>query len=250
MYAKGIFLTSLAIFISGCASNKPFDAEQIAVINQHQIVVQSLPDDYEEKLPIYSGGERATSEAIGVALGLLTGSWSIQSDGTTPRTRFPKNTSLNQAIKIGERKAMAEVVESLEPTKIINDRLATYFPRVQEANEDAMTITIEPVAWHLFYDKVFEEEQRYFLEYASDITLELPAKKLRRTFVCDKQSSRPLPRSEWFANDALRIRSFVESLTSTCTDLVLSELHINNANPINSNENLTENSDQTETETK
>ena len=86
--------------------------------------------------------------------------------------------------------------------------------------DNNMTISVKPVAWHLYYN----DGDTYLLEYAGDINLNLPAQKLRRYLPCDRASEQALTKEEWLANDGLRIRSFAEETARRCANVALLEL--------------------------
>lgn len=222
-----IMLCSVASFsiLLGCASNKPFNKEQLAIINQNKIVVKKLPAEKNKPLHIYSRSGKVGAEVAKVALGLLLGSYSSQSSGDTPRTRF-ESSSLPQAITESGRKASGEKIVLETPTQIIGEILSKKFEVVDEnsINKDDLTIKVQTVAWHLYYSKMISQQKTYLLEYAADVNLSSPNAKLARNFYCDKQSKQALTKEDWLANDKLRIRTFTHEIAEKCFKQILSEL--------------------------
>lgn len=225
---KRLILSSLLIsLITGCVSNAPFSQQQINLINSKTTVIKDLPSDHKEPLYVYSRSGKTGSEVAGVVVGLLTGSFGYRSEKDTPRTRMEHNSPM-EFIKVSSRKASAEKIYNLlTPTIAMNELLKSHFsssPADSEINPDALTITIKPVTWHLYYDKLFNNQETYFLEYAADINMLLPSGKLERYIPCDKQSETALTKKEWLANDSLRIRDFANTTAEHCTNQILTEL--------------------------
>lgn len=210
--------------LAGCATNQPFDAAQRAIIKQHTIVTEKLPADYAEPLPVYTKSAKiGTDIGVSIAASLLSGgiSFGSHTPPNEPRKRFnDSNKSLGQAIKDKIRQSNAEKIQTAEPTRILHDLLAERYPESAMPTDNNMTISVKPVAWHLYYN----DGDTYLLEYAGDITLNLPAQKLRRYLPCDRASEQALTKEEWLANDALRIRSFAEETARRCANVALLEL--------------------------
>ena len=216
--------TSSIALLAACATNQPFDAAQRAIIKQHTIVTEKLPADYAEPLPVYTkSAKTGTDIGVSIAASLLSGgiSFGSHTPPNEPRKRFnDSNKSLGQAIKNKIRQSNAEKIQTAEPTRILHDLLAERYPESAMPTDNNMTISVKPVAWHLYYN----DGDTYLLEYAGDITLNLPAQKLRRYLPCDRSSEQALTKEEWLANDALRIRSFAEETARRCTNVALLEL--------------------------
>lgn len=226
---KKTVLAVLALtLIAGCtSSNVAFTKKELSVINNYKTVVQTLPDKHKEPLKVYSRDDKVGTEMAGVVFGLLTGSFGYHSGGKTPRTRFENEGGVLEAMKSSARKSVAEEITLLTPTEEIHKILASRFQTVaaeKEALKDELTITVKPVVWHLYYDKLLDKKQAFFLEYAGDVTLSLPIEKITRYFACDKQSQHPLTKEDWLANDALRVREFVNRVAEECTTQIFTEL--------------------------
>lgn len=212
--------------VIGCASNTPFNQEQLAVINQNKIVVQSLATENEKPLSIYTKSGKVGSEVAQIALGILLGGYKSKSSGDTPRTRF-QSASASQALMESGRGASGEKIVLKNPTQTIQELLTTKFDIIENKNnpsKDNLTITTKTVAWHLYYDKMLSEQSTYLLEYAADINMSLPNAKLQRSFPCDKQSQQALTKEEWLANEKLRIRTFADDVAKNCFQQILTEL--------------------------
>lgn len=225
---KLILLNLLAAsLLAGCASNRPFNDEQLAIVKQKKIVVKPVSADEDNSLRIYSKSGKAGTEVAKAAVGLLLfGSFGSNSTGNTPRTRFHSGVAYTDLFEAG-RKASGEKVMIKTPTQTIQEMLANSFevlPSGSEINPNDLTITAKTVAWHLYYDKILSEETTYYLEYAGDINMSLPTEKLQRHFSCDKQSEQTLTKEDWLANDELRIRTFVNDVANRCVQQVLREL--------------------------
>ncbi len=221
-----IVLLSAVIGLAGCATNKPFTAEQQAIIKQHKVVVRKAPENSSETLMVLGKSNRAGAEVAGAVLGLLTGSFGMQSDGDTPRTRLQHN-SVGQLLKVQARKAAAEKIETATPTQYMRELLATRYQYIDAKDTevaDKFVINIKPVAWQLFYDKFFNGEDTFVLEYAGDIDMQLASAKLNRNFPCDKTSENALSKAEWLANNQLRIRQFAQELAQECVDKIAGEI--------------------------
>lgn len=214
--------------LTGCSSTgKVLNDKQIAAINTHQTVLESLPEAKQETLMVYTGKQTiGVNVAANVALGLLTGSMGFRSGGNTPRTRFP-DKGVSDLIKNTIRKRNAKKVKTVVPSQLIEQYFAERFARAdagQAKQPNQLTIKVKPVAWHLFYEALLQNQPTYLLEYASDIDLSLPAEHIHRIITCDKQSEQALPEQDWLANDALRVRQFANQLAITCVNKVFTEL--------------------------
>ncbi len=210
----------------GCVSNKPFTSEQQAIIKQHQVVVRKKSEKTSEPLMVLTKSNKAGEAVSGVVLGLLTGSFGMSSDGDTPRTRL-KHDSAGQLIKVQARKASAEKIKTVTPTEYMQEMLASKFQYLDsEAKNitDKFIIDIKPVAWQLYYNKFFNGEDTFVLEYAGDVEMQLISAELNRSFPCDKTSKTALSKSDWLANDQLRIRQFANELAASCVNNILIEL--------------------------
>ncbi len=221
-----MILISAVIGLAGCATNKPFTPEQQTIIKQHKIVVRKAPEDNSERLMVLGKSNRAGVEVAGVVLGLLTGSFGGQSDGNTPRTRLQHN-STGQFLKVQARKASAEKIETITPTRYMQEMLFSKYQHIDSEEKDTvnkLVIDIKPVAWQLYYDDFFNGEDTFVLEYAGDIEMKLASAKLSRNFPCDKTSKNALSKSEWLANNHLRVRQFAQELAQECVNKVSLEL--------------------------
>lgn len=224
---NAICMLSTAALIAGCAgTGTPLNDEQIGIINTHKIVVKSVPESEQELLAIYTGDQTVGANVAGVALGLFTGSIGFNSGGDTPRTRFPEN-GMNDLIKNTMRKNSATEVKTVIPSQLIEHYFAERFDVVDDDEKkqlDQLTIQVEPVTWHFFYEELLQDKPTYFLEYAADVDISLPDASIHRIMTCDKQSKKALPEQDWFSNDALRIRKFADELAIECVNKVFSEL--------------------------
>ncbi len=175
-------------------------------------------------MPVYTkSAKTGTDIGVSIAASLLSGgiSFGSQTPSNEPRKRFnDSNKSLGQALNDKIRQHNAEKIQTVEPTRILHDLLAERYPESAMPTDNNMTISVKPVAWHLYYN----DGDTYLLEYAGDITLNLPAQKLRRYLPCDRASEQALTKEEWLANDALRIRSFAEETARRCANVALLEL--------------------------
>ncbi len=218
-----IALISGLVTLTGCATNKPLTAEQQAIIKQHKIVVTKQA---KKPLMVLSKANKTGTIVASVALGVLTGSFGGGSDGNTPRTRLNED-SAGQFIKSSGRRAAAEKLDTVTPTQYMQEMLAKQFAYLKEGDKDSanqFVIDIKPVAWQLFYNKLFNGESTYVLEYAGDITMKLDSADIRRYFPCDETSDASLSKEDWLANDQLRIRQFSREVAQTCVNSILKEL--------------------------
>ncbi len=213
--------------LAGCVSNQPFTPEQQAIIKQHKIVVRKTSEKTSEQLMVLDKANKAAGEAVsGVVLGLLTGSFGMSSDGDTPRTRL-KDDSAGQIIRTQARKASAEKIKTVTPTLYMQEMLANQFQYIEADDKDVanqFVIDIKPVAWQLYYDKFFNGQNTFVLEYAGDITMKLASADMSREFPCDKTSETALSKTDWLANNQLRIRQFAQELAQSCVNKITSEL--------------------------
>lgn len=223
-----VVLISGAIGLTGCATNKPFTPEEQTIIKQHEIVVKKI--DETEPLLLLDKSNKAGEMVTATALGVLTGSFHMKSDGNTPRTRLmEKSSGSGYVITSQARKASAEKIETTTtPTHEMQEILAKEFQYLETEDKnvaDKFVIEIKPVAWHLYYEKLFNGENTFFLEYAGDIEMQLASAKISRTITCDRSSDTALSKAEWLANNQLRVRQFSQALATTCVNQIFSELN-------------------------
>lgn len=220
----------IPMMLAACAffpQNVPaLSPEQLAYVRTHDIVVQPLSISYEEPLLVHTRrGKIGADVGISVATSLLTGSigFASQSRDEGPRDRFSNNgQSLSEAIKRKARQSAAEEIHTSEPTRVLNQLLAERYPATVAPNNDNLTISTTPVAWHLYYGKA----DTFTLEYAGDITLSLPAARIKRTLWCDRKSEQALTREQWLENDGARIRSYAQETALQCANKALDELQL------------------------
>lgn len=225
-----LWTASIPVMLAGCAffpqSDPSLTPEQLAYVRTHNIVVQPLPVGYEEPLLVHTrSGKIGADIGVSVAASLLFGGigFSTQSQNDGPRDRFSNtNQSLAEAIKRKARQSAAEEIHSSEPTRVLNKLLAERYPVTVAPNNDNLTISTTPVAWHLYYGK----GDTFTLEYAGDITLKLPAAKIKRTLWCDRKSEQALTREQWLENDAARIRDYAQETALQCANQALDFLQL------------------------
>ena len=227
---RNLCAATIPMMLAGCAllggGDPSLTPEQLAYVRSHDIVVQPLPVGYEEPLLVHTrSGKIGADIGVSVATSLLFGgiSFSTQSQNGGPRDRFSNtNQSLAEAIKRKTRQSAAEEIYTSEPTRVLNKLLAERYPATVAPKDDNLTISTTPVAWHLYYGK----GDTFTLEYAGDITLKLPAAKIKRTLWCDRKSEQALTREQWLENDAARIRSYAQETALQCANQALDELQL------------------------
>lgn len=219
-----LWTASIPVMLAGCAffpkSDPSLTPEQLAYVRTHNIVVQPLPVGYEEPLLVHTrSGKVGTDVGVNIAFAVLTGSYNYKSPkGDGPRDRFSNNGQpLQGAVKNKIRQEAAEEIHSSEPTRVLNKLLAERYPVTVAPNNDNLIISTTPVAWHLYYGK----GDTFTLEYAGDITLKLPAAKIKRTLWCDRKSEQALTREQWLENDAARIRDYAQETALQCANQAL-----------------------------
>ena len=224
-----LWTASIPVMLAGCAffpkSDPSLTPEQLAYVRTHNIVVQPLPVGYEEPLLVHTrSGKIGTDVGVNIAFAVLTGSYNYKSPkGDGPRDRFSNNGQpLQGAVKNKIRQEAAEEIHSSEPTRVLNKLLAERYPATVAPNNGDLTISTTPVAWHLYYGK----GDTFTLEYAGDITLKLPAAKIKRTLWCDRKSEQALTREQWLENDAARIRDYAQETALQCANQALDFLQL------------------------
>ena len=224
-----LWTASIPVMLAGCAffpkSDPSLTPEQLAYVRTHNIVVQPLPVGYEEPLLVHTrSGKVGTDVGVNIAFAVLTGSYNYKSPkGDGPRDRFSNNGQpLQGAVKNKIRQEAAEEIHSSEPTRVLNKLLAERYPATVAPTKDDLTISTTPVAWHLYYGK----GDTFTLEYAGDITLKLPAAKIKRTLWCDRKSEQALTREQWLENDAARIRDYAQETVLQCANQALDFLQL------------------------
>ena len=222
---------SIPVMLAGCSMMAPpqreqqLTAEQFAYIRTHNIVVQPLPADYDEPLRIYTRrGKIGTEIGAGIAQGILTHSYNYTPEkGDTPRDRLnSEGAGLATTLKNKVRSEISEEIHTNLPTRVLNRLLAERYPATVAPTKDNLTISTTPVAWHLYYGK----GDTFTLEYAGDITLKLPAAKIKRTLWCDRKSEQALTREQWLENDAARIRDYAQETALQCANQALDFLQL------------------------
>ena len=224
-----LWTVSIPVMLAGCAffpkSDPSLTPEQLAYVRTHNIVVQPLPVGYEEPLLVHTrSGKVGTDVGVNIAFAVLTGSYNYKSPkGDGPRDRFSNNGQpLQGAVKNKIRQEAAEEIHSSEPTRVLNKLLAERYPATVAPNNGDLTISTTSVAWHLYYGK----GDTFTLEYAGDITLKLPAAKIKRTLWCDRKSEQALTREQWLENDAARIRYYAQETALQCANQALDFLQL------------------------
>lgn len=224
-----LWTASIPVMLAGCAffpkSDPSLTPEQLAYVRTHNIVVQPLPVGYEEPLLVHTrSGKVGTDVGVNIAFAVLTGSYNYKSPkGDGPRDRFSNNGQpLQGAVKNKIRQEAAEEIHSSEPTRVLNKLLAERYPATVAPNNGDLTISTTSVAWHLYYGK----GDTFTLEYAGDITLKLPAAKIKRTLWCDRKSEQALTREQWLENDAARIRDYAQETALQCANQALDFLQL------------------------
>ena len=226
-----LWTASIPVMLAGCSMmappqrEQPLTAEQLAYIRTHSIVVQPLPADYDEPLRIYTRrGKIGTEIGAGIAQGILTHSYNYTPEkGDTPRDRLnSEGAGLGTTLKNKVRSEISEEIHTNLPTRVLNRLLAERYPATVAPTKDNLTISTTPVAWHLYYGK----GDTFTLEYAGDITLKLPAAKIKRTLWCDRKSEQALTREQWLENDAARIRDYAQETALQCANQALDFLQL------------------------
>ena len=226
-----LWTASIPVMLAGCSMmappqrEQPLTAEQLAYIRTHSIVVQPLPADYDEPLRIYTRrGKIGTEIGDGIAQGILTHSYNYTPEkGDTPRDRLnSEGAGLGTTLKNKVRSEISEEIHTNLPTRVLNRLLAERYPATVAPTKDNLTISTSPVAWHLYY----ATGDTYTLEYASNITLTLPAANIRHTLRCDRKSTEALSREQWQADDAARIRDYAQETALQCANQALDFLQL------------------------
>lgn len=226
-----LWTASISVMLAGCSMMAPpqreqlLTAEQLAYIRTHNIVVQPLPADYDEPLRIYTRrGKIGTEIGAGIAQGILTHSYNYTPEkGDTPRDRLnSEGAGLGTALKNKVRSEISEEIHANLPTRVLNKLLAERYSATVAPTKDNLTISTTPVAWHLYYGK----GDTFTLEYAGNITLKLPAAKIKRTLWCDRKSEQALTREQWLENDAARIRDYAQETALQCANQALDFLQL------------------------
>ena len=226
---RNLCAATIPMMLAGCAllggGDPSLTPEQLAYVRSHDIVVQPLPVGYEEPLLVHTrSGKIGTDVGVNIAFAVLTGSYNYKSPkGDGPRDRFSNDGQpLQGAVKNKVRQEAAEEIYTSEPTRVLNKLLAERYPATVAPKDDNLTISTTPVAWHLYYGK----GDTFTLEYAGDITLKLPAAKIKHTLWCDRKSEQALTREQWLENDAARIRSYAQETALQCANKALDELQL------------------------
>lgn len=219
---KPLILMALSSLLTACAVQQaqPLNDEQLALIQQQPIVLKPLPTDFAEMLAVHTRKQKVAAKIIA---SIMTRSYSHRSEGNSPRERM-KGVSAKDAMEKTMREGMADDFAVVQPSKVLQEKLAAHFETRTNAEATQLAIAVVPVAWHLYYGK----EDTFTLEYAVDMRLELPAHKIRRVIPCDRVSDEARTRDEWLADDQRHIRAFAEASAQYCADELWRELRIAN----------------------
>ena len=224
-----LWTASIPVMLAGCAffpkSDPSLTPEQLAYVRTHNIVVQPLPVGYEEPLLVHTrSGKIGADIGAGIAQGILTHSYNYTPEkGDTPRDRLnSEGAGLGTTLKNKVRSEISEEIHTNLPTRVLNRLLAERYPATVAPTKDNLTISTSPVAWHLYY----ATGDTYTLEYASNITLTLPAANIRHTLRCDRKSTEALSREQWQADDAARIRDYAQETALQCANQALDFLQL------------------------